>query len=180
MRGIENAGHDGNSGVLSWLSLRFLSPPHPTFALYFFYSAPSPAHSSAKGERERERGETGEECVWYIACVPGVLRCRFLMDYLFRALLSAARNWSGKRAFIVSPTNEIRFRAELPASILKHSINLDIDGFNGSFYAGIFCVKKKDCTRVYRWKIPYEKECRLMIPPTFIRSRRSKNFHCRE
>lgn len=82
MRRIENAGHDGNSAVLSRHPSRFPSPPRPLHSLCFLFSPVREGRNVKKKRKERS---------WYIArvCVCAeVLRRRFLMDYLFRALLS--------------------------------------------------------------------------------------------
>jgi len=98
----------------------------------------------------RKRTRKWRECMWYVPLVCTVaLRCVVLDGLPISRTSIAVRNWSGKRAFIASSTDEIRFRVELPTSILKRSINLDIDGFGGSLCVGI--PLRRNVVRVY-WK----------------------------
>lgn len=50
----------------------------------------------------------------------------------------AVRNWSGNRAFILSPTNEMLSCWITSNPTLECSINLDVDGFDGSFCVSFY------------------------------------------
>jgi len=158
MQGIEDAGHDGNSEILSWFFPSLASSSLP-LCLSSFNSLDS-RERDIKGQ---ENG--GSACDMYGSCVRWPYDVSFLMDYLFRALLSP-RNWSGKRAFIAS-SDEIRFRVESPTSILKRSINLDIDGFDGSLCIGI--PLRGNAVRVYWNKLITNRySVILILIPVFV------------
>lgn len=128
MRGIENAGHDGKSvWVLSSLPRRFLvasflitsSCAHSlthTLARSFVRSLVRSLFSPVSAENDKENGELRVRVI-YKHVYTGVLPMSFPDRLPISRGSIVVRDWSRKRAFIVSTTNEIRFCVELPAPI---------------------------------------------------------------
>lgn len=115
--GKEKMNYARNRKCWSRWELRGIVPassPFPFPAVLFFLSFRPFLSERRMKKKHKERAR-------YTACV----LCRNLTtsfpDGLPISRTSiAVRNWSRKRAFIAPPTDEIRFRVELPASILTN------------------------------------------------------------
>lgn len=144
MRRIENAGHDGNSAVLSRHPSRFLSPPRLCIRSVFSFLP------CARGGRKKE---TQRVLVIYRACV------RESYDVVFWWITYFAHFYRCTELVRESCIHSVADdeRNTLPRwitcnPILERSINLDVDGFDGSFCVRILlrvkalyrlCIEKR-------------------------------------